>query len=141
MLDLRFYYADYVTVSVPEGYVLKKVLFTTNQSNTYISKMTIADGPGSISNNSTDKITTWTADAEKNTNTVKFGATGTTRIATMVVTYEAPAVDEPKPSVPEVLYFVGDVYAYNNELHIHHTSHQRSEFLQSFDQTYRCEQQ
>lgn len=116
--DLRISQNNQIEVVVPEGYYLKKILFDgTSNTNAAAQKLSLVGEVGGTLENTPTKCMTWTAAEGQHINSLSVTTTGSTyRLQGITVSYEAPAVDEPKPSVPEVLYFVGDVYAYNNEL-------------------------
>ena len=82
---VRYYSEDVMTLSVPSGNTITKVVFTMNSGN--VGTVDV----GTVSNN------TWTGNAES----ISFTGTGTVKITKIVVTYEATSggqTPEPDPT-------------------------------------------
>ncbi len=96
ILDFRMYKGDYFTLTAPAGKTISSIAFTKAGGSFAMTPST-----GDLAVNGNDA--TWTP-GETSTSTVTFSATGTTRIATIVVTLstnsavetiEADATDTP----------------------------------------------
>ncbi|SFG17305.1 hypothetical protein [Prevotella sp. KH2C16] len=77
--DLRIYTGDTMTYSVPENYVIKELSWTSANAETIDAWTTDA---GTLKNG------VWTGEAGKKYSSIKFTATGTTRIDVLTVTYQ-----------------------------------------------------
>lgn len=78
LMDLRIYKGDAITYSVPEGYVIDAISWTSANTES-IDAWTPSEGTlnGGV----------WTGEAGKTYNSITFTATGTTRINVLTVTY------------------------------------------------------
>lgn len=100
VLDLRIYNGDALTISVPEGYIISGLSWTSANTET-IDAWTTASGTisGGI----------WTPNEGETYQSVTLTATGTTRMNVLSVTYEegeATATDEPEQ--PDQATLAGD---------------------------------
>ncbi len=94
--SIRMYGGNTMTVSVPDGYYISKIVFTTGTGDyAFNSESSASSGTFSVSDN------TWTADEEVNSVTItQGGSKGHVRIVSMTVTYvkAGPATNVSAPT-------------------------------------------
>ncbi len=92
---LRLYGGNTMTISVPSGYVLDGISFTTGSSNAFNSASTASTGTFNVSG------AKWTPDASEPTSSVTFtqgGSSGHVRIETTTITYSLAGNPGLKPA-------------------------------------------